>query len=87
MVTVLSCKESVCKATGGEVAVQEVTVTMDGRWPYGWAWGACGGFDPVTLWWEVAPGHILTFGIAGPTDRARRLLNRIIRVRRASETF
>jgi 4'-phosphopantetheinyl transferase superfamily len=87
LVTVLSCKESVCKATGGSVPVHEVTVAMGGGWPRGWAWSTVPGSDPVTLWWEAGSGHILTVGIAGPAGPARRLLNRLIRVRRGAETF
>jgi len=86
LVTILSCKESVCKATGGAVPVHEVALVMEGDWPSGWARWLGDGSDPVTLWWEAAPGHILTVGLAGPVERARCLLNRIIRVRRGAET-
>ena len=87
MVTVLSCKESLFKAIGGSVPVQELTVAMDGRWPRGW--GRSTGDSPhqVTLWWETTSGHILTVGIAGRAGPARLLLNRIIGRRRSAETF
>jgi phosphopantetheinyl transferase len=78
MVTVLSCKESVFKASGGSAPLQEIVVTMDGAWPGGWALGDAGDLEPVTLWWEATPGHILTVGVAGAPDRARRLISRII---------
>lgn len=81
MVTVLSCKESVFKASGGSAPVQEIVVTMDGAWPRGWALGAARDTEPVTLWWEATPGHILTVGVAGPADGARRLISRINRGR------
>jgi hypothetical protein len=87
MVTVLSCKESVCKATGGRVQLQEVTIALGGGWPRGWARSTADGSDAVTLWWEAASGHILTVGIMGRAGPARRLLNRIIRVRSGAETF
>jgi hypothetical protein len=86
MVTVLSCKESVCKATGGSVAVQAVSVAMDGEWPQGWARAAGVGPDPVTLWWEVTSIHILTVGVAGPIGSASLLLNRIVRGRRTAQS-
>jgi hypothetical protein len=78
MVTVLSCKESVFKASVGSAPVQEILVTMDSAWPGGWAQGAAPDLDLVTLWWEATPGHILTVGVAGPADGARRLISRII---------
>jgi hypothetical protein len=87
MVTVLSCKESVFKAIGGSVPVQDLTVAMDGRWPQGWARSAGDSPEKVTLWWEATSGHILTVAIAGRVGPARRLLNRIVRGRRSAETF
>jgi hypothetical protein len=87
MVTVLSCKESVFKAIGGSVPVQDLTVAMDGRWPRGWARSAGDSPEEVTLWWDATSGHILTVGIAGRVGPARRLLNRIVRGRRSAETF
>jgi hypothetical protein len=87
VVTVLSCKESVFKATGGSVPVQEVTVAMEGGGREGWARTTGNGPDTVTLWWDVGPGFILTVGIAGPVGPARRLLSRIVRGRGGAEAF
>ena len=78
MVTVLSCKESVCKATGGSTAVPEVAIAMEGGWPRGWARAGGSGPEGVVLWWDAGSVPILTVGVAGPDDQARRLLNRII---------
>jgi hypothetical protein len=87
MVTVLSCKESVFKATGGSTPVQEIEVVMLGRWPRGWAQATQNAPDSVTLWWDAGPGFILTVGIAGPVGPARRLLSRIIGGRGSAEAL
>ena len=81
MVTVLSCKESVFKATGGSTPIEDVTVAMCGAWPRGWARASRNAPHSVTLWWDAGSGLILTVGIAGPVGPARRLLSRIIRGR------
>ena len=82
LVTVLSCKESVCKATGGRTSVGEATIIMQGAWPKGRARAA--GHDAVALWWEVGSGHILTVGVRGVID-TRALLEHIMRGRGATE--
>jgi 4'-phosphopantetheinyl transferase superfamily protein len=82
MVTVLSCKESVCKATGGRTSVAEATIIMQGAWPKGRARAA--GHDTVALWWEAGSGHILTIGLRRVVE-ARGLLEHIMRGRGATE--
>ena len=79
MVTVLSCKESVCKVSGGSVAAQEVAIVMEDGWPRGWARAA--GAD-VVLWWDAGSEHILTVAVGGADRPSRRLLDRIIGGRR-----
>jgi 4'-phosphopantetheinyl transferase superfamily len=83
MVTVLSCKESVCKATGGATPVAEARLAMEGSWPRGWARAT--GPEPIALWWEVGSGHILTVGVRGPAHYAKPLLLRIVRGRGGNE--
>jgi len=83
MVTVLSCKESVCKATGGATPVAEARLAMEAAWPRGWARAT--GPEPVTLWWEVGSGHILTVGVRGPAHHAEPLLLRIVHGHRGTE--
>jgi hypothetical protein len=83
VVTVLSCKESVCKATGGATPVAEVTLAMEAAWPRGWARAT--GPEPITLWWEVGSGHILTVGVRGPAHYAEPLLLCIVRGRGGTE--
>ena len=83
MVTVLSCKESVCKATGGTTPVAEARLAMEGAWPRGWARAT--GPEPVALWWEVGSGHILTVGVRGTAHHADPLLFRIVRGRDGTE--
>ena len=82
LVTVLSCKESVYKACGGVISMQDVAVTMEGEWPGGWASARVStgaGAEQVTLWWSVRGGQILTLGVMGPVDQARTLINCIVR--------
>lgn len=92
MVTVLSCKESVFKAGAGLVPVHLVSLRLEGDWRSGWGRSE-GAPWPVTVRWEVSPGRVLTVGAAGPDDRARALLNRlivqrhIIHQRRAEESL
>ena len=76
VVTVLSCKESVCKATGGATLVTGVMLTMEGVLPRGGA--SASGPYPVALRWEVRSGHILTVGVLGQTDQVEPLLGRIV---------
>ena len=76
MVTVLSCKESVCKATGGGTPVAEATLVMEGAWPRGRARAA--GPEPVALWWEVGSRLILTVGVRGLSDDAGPLVDYIM---------
>jgi hypothetical protein len=83
MVTVLSCKESVYKATGGEIPVAEAMLVMEGAWPMGRATTA--GAEPVALWWEVGSGHILTVAVGGPGNDAGPLLELIMRGRGGTE--
>jgi 4'-phosphopantetheinyl transferase superfamily len=83
MVTVLSCKESVCKATGGGTPVVKARIVMEGTWPRGRARAA--GPEPVALWWEVGSGHILTVGVRGPGDAAGALVEYIMRERGGTE--
>jgi hypothetical protein len=86
MVTVLSCKESVCKASGGSTAVTEVALAMEGRWPRGRARSSGIGRESVTLWWEATSAHILTVGVEGPAEEAGALLDRIIRGHSGTES-
>lgn len=86
LVTVLSCKESVFKASGGAAAVHEVTLEMSGDWPRGWARAEREGLEPVVVFWEVSAGRILTLGVEGSVEESRRLVERIIYGRRAGES-
>jgi hypothetical protein len=86
MVTVLSCKESVYKAWGGAVAVHDVELTLEGEETHGRASASAPGQEPVTLWWNATPEHILTVAVAGHPDVAGRLADRIIPGRCGAES-
>jgi phosphopantetheinyl transferase len=81
MVMVLSCKESVCKASGGSTPVSAVTLDLEGVWPRGGARATGAGREPVTLWWEATSCHILTVAVEGAPERTAPILDRIIRGR------
>lgn len=93
VVTVLSCKESVYKASRGLVPVHEVTLRMEGDWRSGWARAQAGSEAPVTVLWEAFGDRVLAVAAAGPEDRARVLLDcidherRTIRGRRAGDAL
>lgn len=78
LVTVLSCKESVLKATETTLAIPDIPIFMSGRWPHGWAESRTGSTS-VTLWWEARPEQILTLAATGADAVARRLIGRILR--------
>jgi hypothetical protein len=77
LVTVLSCKESVFKATESSEAFSDVPIALCGVWPQGWAESRTGSAS-VTLWWEARPGQILTVAATGVDEIARRLIRRIL---------
>ncbi len=77
LVTVLSCKESVFKATDTPLAFPDISIAMGGEWPQGWAESRSESAT-VTLWWEARPGRILTVAAAGCGEDARPLIRRIL---------
>jgi hypothetical protein len=83
MVTVLSCKESVYKATGGGTRVLEATIAMEGAWPSGR--GRAADPEPVALLWEVGSRYILTVGVRGQGDATGALIEYIMRGRGGTE--